>query len=300
MDTTAKFYLERMRTQVESARRRQYPDAATVPAIWLDYIERRLKLAEIQLSGLDALSIERRNFVASAVQTEIVSCYEDLEILRNTDSSQVAHFLVRALKPWFQRADPNCDYLFTSGITFEIETLYDKKTEKPPNSNDDAELTAGVLLRNIIRVIMPGGALGSAFHVPLVAHETGHVLHDCDEKAVAKRLEQALESTLEAIENFPDSTQGTSSRDVFLSWVEEVFADTICGFIMGPDGFFALHEKLRGDTAPNRTYPHNDIRVTSLRTYIAEHFGEVFTARKISSNAWSESVSVKIVVARHS
>jgi hypothetical protein len=196
--------------------------------------------------------------------------------------------LVRALKPWFSSADPDCDYLFTSGINFEITALYDKKPEEPAVSDDTTDAADGAPPRHIVQVVMPGGALGAAFHVPLVAHEAGHVLHDRFKKADFSRMVAALSDRLKSIEDIPAPDSSTTSREIFLSWVEEVFADTYCGFVSGPAGFFALHEKLRLDAAPNKMYPHNDIRVASLRNYIERRFGEIFRGRNIKSNEWAD------------
>ena len=135
---------------------------------------------------------------------------------------------------------------------------------------------------------MPGGALGASFHVPLVAHEAGHVLHDRHRKLDYSRIEAALADSLESINTLESPEPKHSAQDIFLSWVEEVFADTICGFVTGPAGFFALHEKLRLDTAPNAEYPHNDIRIASLRSYIDARFGDVFTSLSKSQDAWSD------------
>jgi hypothetical protein len=297
VDTTAKFYLERMCTQVESARRRHYPDAAGVPAIWLSYIDRRLRNAEGRLTKLARpLTDERKlKLEASALQTELVSCYDDLEVLRNADSSQVAHFLVRALKRWFDCADHDCDYLFTSGINFEILALYEKKPEEVPLFVDPAEVT-GIPPRDIFQIVMPGGALGSAFHVPLVAHEAGHILHDRYNKqqnsenreAGLTRIESALSGLFEMVENIPSPEPDISSHEVLRNWMEEVFADTICGFIAGPAGFFALHEKLRLDSNPDKSYPHNDIRIFSLKSYIEENFDQIFLKMGITLDSWRD------------
>ena len=85
----------------------------------------------------------------------------------------------------------------------------------------------------LYRVTMPGGALGATFHIPLVTHEIGHVL-------MFKLERDGLDDSL------ADLYDESAEDEVYQSWVKEIVADAICGFVAGPAAFFALYESLRG------------------------------------------------------
>ncbi len=263
-----------MRVQVEQARRRQYPNASDAPAKWLALVSARLQDVALQL---DQGHVEGDRLKAENLLVDINRCYDDLQVLSRADTTQVADYLVRGLRRWFALADPDCDYLFTSGINFEVEPLYDD----PPAeiSHQDYEKALAAMPKVLYRVTMPGGALGAGFHIPLVSHEVGHVL--------IFRLDRQGEDSLIRTLAEPALTDQDSQK-AYENWIAEIIADTICGFIGGPAGFFALHEKLRGggDT-PNTDYPDNYLRVSSLGTYIRDRFQRVFSARSIEERHWA-------------
>ena len=186
LEATPRFYLERLRSQVGQARGRQYPQAGDVPARWLARIERQLAKAEADLDAQDFSDLE-----AEGIHIAIVQCYEDLDVLRRADTSQVSYPVVQALRRWFVRTDPDCGYLFTSGMAFEITTVIDD------DEAEDASSSGGAIPCGTVQVVaMPGGALGSALHIPLVAHELGHVLAQRLGDTLHERLRRVLEGRL--------------------------------------------------------------------------------------------------------
>ena len=263
-----------MRTQVAQARRRQYPDSANVAAKWLSYIAARLKATERQLGDLPPPGAADRDMLAEDTLVEILACYEELQILEKADTSQVADYVVTSLKRLFVRADVNCDYLFACGTRFELAVL----TSDIPDDDPDVVNALNELKSVVYGVTMPGGALGAGFHIPLVAHELGHVLllrlqrqHDDDDFTYL-------------LESFGDA----KSDKAYLNWVFEVLADTICCFVMGPAAFFSLHEKLRGGGgAPDLGYPDNAVRVASLAVLVKAEYGQVIEAKGIEPDEWN-------------
>jgi hypothetical protein len=263
-----------MRTQVAQARRRQYPDSANVVAKWLAYIAARLKATERQLGDLPPPGAADRDMLAEDTLVEILACYEELEILEKADTSQVADYVVTALKRSFVRADADCDYLFACGTRFELSVL----TSEIPDDDPDVVDALNELKSVVYGVTMPGGALGAGFHIPLVSHELGHVL--------LLRLQRQHDEAGFAylLETFGDE----KSDKAFLNWVFEVLADTICCFVMGPAAFFSLHEKLRGGGgAPDLGYPDNAVRVASLAALVKAEYGHVIEANGIRPEGWN-------------
>jgi hypothetical protein len=123
---------------------------------------------------------------------------------------------------------------------------------------------------------MPGGALGTAFHVPLVAHEVGHVL--------ISNYNEEIETQINALcKNLSEDP-----KRILSSWIVEIIADTICGYVAGPAAFFALHEKLRGNNTPDEEYPHNYIRTSSLRSFVQNRYGAVFTSNGVKKTDWKD------------
>ena len=256
-----------MRAQVDQARRRRYPTTSDAPAKWLNLIAGKLATIRAQLSG-PVNSREK----AESLLVDLVSCYDDLQILARADTTQVADFVVSALHRWFIKADDDCDYLFASGINFEVEPLYDAA---PPDLLHEDHLWAAEQMKKVLyRITMPGGALGAGFHIPLVAHEVGHVL--------MFRLDR------ESANNLTSNLFGDSENEIYRNWVKEIIADTLCGFVAGPAGFFSLYEKLRGaGDIPDDEYPHNCIRLSSLGDFIHRRFDGVLKSCGVNSRSWS-------------
>jgi hypothetical protein len=272
LETTAKFYLERLRSELEQARRRQYPDAAHMPAKWLALIAGRLMSVETLLQSKKPAN---RDLLAQSLLTELNDCYRALQLLHAADSTQVAYFVVRGLRRWFVRTDKQNEYLFTSGTNFETELL---QSDRPVEYFHDAHAKAINDLPEVIyRVTMPGGALGAALHIPLVAHEVGHILF--------QRVDGDPE--LDKLNALGDGLPA-AVRDSWMYWVGEVFSDTVCGFVAGPAGFFALHEKLRGADLPNSRYPHNAARVASLKQFTMDRFGSEFASVGVPADGWTD------------
>jgi hypothetical protein len=271
LETTARFYLERMRAQIDQARRRRYPKASDAPAKWLSLIAGKLMGVQARLDDAAFLRDDRTK--AELLLVDINSCYDDLQILGRADTTQVASFVVSALHRWFVRTDPDCDYLFTTGIMFEVEPLYDGP---PPEFFHETHRLAAEEMKSVqYRTTMPGGALGASFHIPLVTHEVGHVF--------MFRLER--ENLDAPITKLYD--EGPAD-EIYKSWVKEIIADTICGFIAGPAGFYALYEKLRGGgDAPDEEHPHNYIRLSSLGAYIRDRYQNVFDEKEVGEACWA-------------
>jgi len=270
LETTARFYLERMRAQIDQARRRRYPHASDAPAKWLSLIAGKLQGVEARLNDPQYLRDDRAK--AETLLVDINSCYDDLQILGRADSTQVAEYVVSALHRWFVRTDPKCDYLFASGIMFEVEPLYDG----PPAEffHDSHRMAAEGMNTVLYRITMPGGALGAGFHVPLVTHEVGHVLMFRLERDKTDQLITSLYGV-------------NNANETYKNWVKEIIADTICGFIAGPAAFFALYEKLRGGgDAPDEEHPHNFIRLSSLADHTKTRFRSVFEEYKVPESSW--------------
>jgi hypothetical protein len=246
LETTARFYLERLRAQIEQARRRRFPKASDAPAKWLRLIAGRLMGVQARLDDQTFLHGDRTK--SEMLLVDLNNCYDDLQYLARADTTQVADFVVSALHRWFEKTDSSCDYLFTSGITFEIEPLY----EGPPPEffHPDHSAAVNEMKKIFYRITMPGGALGTTFHIPLVAHEIGHVL-------MSKLEREGLDQ--------PIADLCTENDEVYKNWVREIIADTICGFVAGPAGFFALSEKLRGrGDKPDEEYPARFMLVAAM------------------------------------
>lgn len=242
-----------------------------MPARWLALIAGRLKSVEAQLLSRRSAN---KDVLAQSLLTELNDCYRALQLLHAADSSQVAYFVVRSLRRWFTATDRTNEYLFTSGVNFETELL---QSERPVEFfHKDHAAAIDDLPEVIYRVTMPGGALGAALHIPLVGHEVGHILFQAVDD------DPELEDIVEMAADMSAAFQG-----YWRSWIAEVFSDTICGYVVGPAGFFALHEKLRGVDLPNKVYPHNAARVASLRAFIEERFGQQFAALEQPPSTWT-------------
>src|SRR5689334_16516585 len=120
-----------MRAQIDQARRRRYPRASDAPAKLLALVAGKLKGVEERLKKPDYLQDRTK---AETLLVDLYSCYDDLRELEEADTTQVADFVVSALWRWFDRANPGCDYVFTSGISFEVSPF---ESRQPPFFHDD-------------------------------------------------------------------------------------------------------------------------------------------------------------------
>lgn len=287
METTARFYLERMRLQIERARRRQFPGASDVPAKWLAYIDGRLKSIEWQLEN--PTTGASREVSADYLLTNIFACYEALDHLSRADTTQVADYVVISLLRWFSEANPDCDYLFTAEKEFELVALFASSEMEAEIQHPAHQAAVDALKPIVYRITMPGGALGAGFHIPLVAHEVGHVLIE----SFADEIDAETEKLSNGLETAADKpVDGLEPKGAYHRWLHEIIADTICGFVSGPAAFFALHEKLRGGSQPNNDYPENAMRSKSLSDFTLAKFYGVFAANGIGKNDW-ENWSVR-------
>ncbi len=275
METTARFYLERMRLQIERAKRLSFPGASDVPARWLAYIDRKLATVEMKLDSLRDLPADARaDLQAEGLLTRILACEEDLDVLDRADTGQVADFVVTPLMRWFKTADGCSEYLFTSDTLFEVSQLFEHENQAAEEVHAKFRGVVDRLGKLVYRVRMPGGALGTALHIPLVAHEIGHVLMF----AHREEFENEISALFEGIDE--------ERKDTFYNWIVEIVADTVCGFVAGPAAFFALHEKLRGNKVPDDRYPQNYVRTSSLGSYVHATYGAVFSEMKLNELDW--------------
>lgn len=275
METTARFYLERMRLQIEQAKRLSFPGASAVPARWLAYIDRKLATVEMKLDSLRDLPADARaDLQAEGLLTRILACEEDLDVLDRADTGQVADFVVTPLMRWFKTADRSSEYLFTSDTLFEVSQLFEKETRAAEEVHPKFRDVVERLGKLVYRVRMPGGALGTALHIPLVAHEIGHVLIFAHQE----EFENEIDALFEGLEE--------QWKDTFYNWIVEIVADTICGFVAGPAAFFALHEKLRGNKVPDERYPQNYVRTSSLGSFVHATYGTVFAEMRLNESDW--------------
>jgi hypothetical protein len=277
LETTARFYLERMRLQIERAKRLHFPGASDMPARWLAYIDGKLKTAELGLNDLQDLPSDARiDLQAEGLLTRILACDEDLEVLTRADTTQVADFVVTPLMRWFKAVDHSSEYLFTCDNVFEVSPIFEANQHEANARHSDHREAIRRLGKTVYRIRMPGGALGTALHVPLVAHEVGHVL-----------ISANLEKIESEIAPFCDGL-GDEQAEILSNWIVEVVADTICGFIVGPAGFFALHEKLRGNDIPDQDYPQNYVRTSSLGSFVHRKYKSIFAAAKVQKADWKD------------
>jgi hypothetical protein len=275
LETTARFYLERMRLQIERAKRLSFPGVSDVPARWLAYVDRKLATVELKLDSLRDLPADgRADLQAEGLLTRILACEEDLDVLDRADTGQVADFVVTPLMRWFRTADGSSEYLFTSDTLFEVSQLFEDENQAAEDVHPKFRDVVQRLGKLVYRVRMPGGALGTALHIPLVAHEIGHVLMFAHQE----EFENEIDALFEGLDE--------QWKDTFYNWIVEIVADTICGFVAGPAGFFALHEKLRGNKVPDERYPQNYVRTSSLGSYIHATYGTVFAEMRLNESDW--------------
>jgi hypothetical protein len=269
------FYLRRVRTQVQALRGRTYPGHHSGPARWLSLVGGLLDTAEIYLSNSMETSrdeAEVRTLITDASQL-CSNAYYCLEIMSGADVSELPYPLVRPLQRWFDELTLSQDTFFRTELVENYElrkfdrTMFSGIRDPAPSLTDVINNTKWPILR----VTVPGRAMGIIPHFAIVAHEIGHAMMpriNLSPVDTVVRAETADIMGRLGTLGVASPTRATSLflQEVLLSWIEEFAADAFAGFLTGPAAFFSLSEflQLAHHHGICDTHPSNELRRGAL------------------------------------
>jgi hypothetical protein len=248
------FYLTRLRSQLESAKRRLYPAGKFSPTLWFEYIAGLLDTAEhfIKIAALENESVDRLD--SETALSLLVAAYKMLDEMDGAQVPQIAYAVVNPLTRWFNQIDSRKSFYFRSQnrAEYELQQFDEPEIDEIRYRHPNLEKARKKIRWPVEFVTVPGDAFGTVLHLSLVAHEAGHVAFDRHSKklyqavdlrtGLKKRalIKKALnESNLDAKK---DTDLVGRLPEYTTSWVEETFADAACFYMTGPAGFFSLNE----------------------------------------------------------
>jgi hypothetical protein len=193
--------------------------------------------------------------------------------MNGADVSELPYPLVRPLQRWFDNLGLSQDTFFRTELVenYELRTferkIFSGIRDPAPSLTDAINNTKWPMLR----VTVPGRAMGIISHFAIVAHEIGHAMMpkiDLSQvRAVVHSETAAIISRLAAL-GIPNPAKSTLVflQKVLLSWIEEFAADAFAGFLTGPAALFSVSEFLQ--LARNHgicdTHPSNELRRSAL------------------------------------
>jgi hypothetical protein len=271
----AAFYLGRLRAQVRELRGRKYPGNHSGPPKWLSLVSGLLDTAEQYLSNSRDASkdeVEVRTLVTDASHL-CSNAYYCLEVMSGADVAELPYPLVRPLQRWFDDLGLVQDTFFRTELIENYELRRFNRNifsgiRDPAQSLVDA---ISQIKWPILRVTVPGRAMGIIPHFAIVAHEIGHAMMpriglNSVNNAVLGEQGAILGRMATLGVRSPNRPTMDFLREVLLSWIEEFAADAFAGFLTGPAAIFSLSEflQLARHHSICDTHPSNELRRAAI------------------------------------
>ena len=176
----AAFYLGRLRAQVRGLRGRKYPGNHSGPQRWLSLVSGLLDTAEQYLSKSKDASkdeTEVRTLITDASHL-CSNAYYYLEVMSGSDVSELPYPLVRPLQRWFDELGITQDTFFRTELVENYELRHFDRAIFSGIRDPAPSLVEAINQTKwpILRVTVPGRAMGIIPHFAIVAHEIGHAM----------------------------------------------------------------------------------------------------------------------------
>lgn len=260
-----------MLLQVDDLLDRQYPGNHEGPILWLRLNRGVLDTANAYLER-SRQSVTLANVADSLVRDAgslAHMAFENLRFMAGADVDDLPYPIVRPMQRWFDDLGLSNTTLFRAehAANYELrlinESVFQRIRDKSASLND----AIGAISWPLIRVTVPGSALGIIPHYSIVAHEVGHAMFSrikidlSSEKAKENELVKRIETRLSKSPLSPD--ERNKLKQVHISWLMELSADAFAHLIMGPALFFASSEffqLLSPSYGVSETHPPHDLR----------------------------------------
>ena len=260
----AQFYVRRLTSQLEELKVRTYPGwrggAREVLGLIggvLDTAEGRLAEAHAESDGSTI-----RRLVKDALELARLA-YNDMELMRGSDISDLEHSVVQPMQRWFEQIDPPRTIFFRAEnvVNYEIRPIQESQYQGISNPSKSLSDAITVIDWPLTRVTVPSRALGILPHFAVVAHEFGHTVYaNCTPRISDKfsHHEDGLRDVYNALSDRISARIGIDLSDKYImglvdiildSWTEEIACDAIAFSLTGPASFFALSDILQFSSA---------------------------------------------------
>jgi len=272
-----------------------FPGHHPGPRKWLKFVAGILETGRGYLS-IAAKPTTKPQDAAKLIQTAEQFggyAYEFLQYVAGADATQIPHQVVAPFQRWVDRLG------ITNTIFFRAEHLpnYELWWLDARNFSAAAHATTGLTKATtaiswpVLRVTVPGHAMGMLPHYAVVGHELGHAIQErLKPDFTPNQKDQSdcydrIETRLKANNMTFGSAERVRIKEIVDNWVDELKADAVGHALSGPAFFFALcgFLELAGQGyGIGHTHPPTDLRRELLIQHLsagASNFINVFQAK---------------------
>lgn len=238
------FFLARLRSEISRQRATIFPGHHSGPHKWLNLVAGFVETAEryIERSHNEPVP-DMAGFWVIEAEDMGNQAYELLEHMAGADADHIPHQIVAPFQRWvdglqientiFFRAEHAANYELSS-VEYDIANI---------NWASDSLLAAQKAIHwPLLRVTVPGQALGMLPHFAVVAHELGHAIEDRIEVDFGK-YNSEWQKVIGRVEQRVGALTRSDiilAQEILSDWVVELKSDAVAHYIAGPAFFFAF------------------------------------------------------------
>ena len=282
---SAKFVIERLRSDVAQQRAALFPGDHLGPRKWLNLISGQLDTADLYLRQAFETSVGRERQLQLIHQAARLAAeaYEYFVEFRGADTKELPFPIITPLQRWFTRLKVRNDIFFRANVEANYELLPLLPDPFRGLQRPSPSLLAAIddVRWPMYRVTVPARAYAIIPHLAIVAHEVGHAVYS------RLGLGAAHRSGLNKLHAATKKRHGTPAlrpvaSSIYSAWFQEFAADAVMFCITGPAGFFSLCEYSQLLGKPDdysRTHPSSYLRRQALYKHLRvgkPSFAEVF------------------------
>lgn len=270
---SAKFYLNRVSSQVAELLERQYSGNHDGPLLWLRLLNGVLDTAEKNLERSQTLGISPLDSGKLINQASELAyfAYCHIDFISGAELESLPFPVVKPLERWFIDLALENTVVFRAlhDARYELQSVPRLYFDRIRDKSKSLEDCIAAIKWPFFRVTVPARALGLLPHFSIVAHEVGHAifpklaldLSACQESEtnLLNRLSARLGVSAAAI---PAQALATL-QDVHTSWIQELASDAVAFFLTGPAIHFAscdFFQLLSSSYGASKEHPPNDLR----------------------------------------
>jgi|SRR5579859_1465414 len=276
------FFLARLAHETARLKDMPFPGHSTGPKKWLNLVSGLIDTAGsyLELAGKHAIPESEASKLIREAERLGGLAYRALGHVVGSDATLIPHEIVAPLQRWVDGLKIKNTIFFRAEHLPNYELAwFDLKRWRTDLNNPSRSLIGAIDRINwpLLRVTVPGQALGMLPHYAVVGHELGHGVQDqikpdlTQKKADLEACVQRITVRL-AVSSFGRKEQ-LELVDILANWVDELKADAVGHLLAGPAFYFALcgYLELAGQTyGISRTHPPSDLRRRLLVAELAK------------------------------
>jgi hypothetical protein len=299
------FFLARLEAEISRLRGISFPGHDIGPRRWLNFISGVLDTGRQYLdqSRPPSTAVGKAEQLLEDAETLGERAYVFLKHVTGADATQIPHEIVAPFQRWVAGLGITNTIFFRSEhlANYELWQMDARALKNYPSASQSLVTAIDDINWPILRVTVPGHAMDMLPHFAVVAHELGHAIQDrikpdlstyaSDRQSCDSRIAQRLANNGIAF----GSNERLRVTTIFDKWLNEIKADSVGHFLVGPAFFFALFGflELAGRSyGIADTHPPSDLRRQLLLNQLtmgSPSFADVFRAK--TSTAITETIN---------